>query len=105
MWPAQVRAATAVPRTLEDLRPAKGTVALRCSMPGCRKCLAFKSQQPVYERALRAKGVIEVIPWNCKHKTRRDIALNAGVDDLPAYVLLSARGKPCVVTPGQGNSQ
>ena len=99
MWPAQYRAARAVvPHSLNELRPTHGLVALRCTLPGCTKCAAFEVEgRDAFEVAL---GAVSVLPWDCAHARRRRLAEAAGVDDLPAYVLLRPRkAKITVVVP------
>lgn len=102
MWPSVYRATRAVPRTLDDLRPRRAGArrAYRCSMRGCRKCAEFETEgRSAYEDALRAKGMT-VVDWDCseRQRTHRRLAEEAGVDDLPAYfVLTSERGAPAEV--------
>ena len=99
MWPAALRAAAAVPPpSLDALRPCgDGVVALRCTGRGCAACAAFESDgdRGRFEAALGAV----VVPWDCAAPARRALARAAGVDALPAYVVLRARGPPQVVVP------
>ena len=98
MWPVQYRAAYAVvPSSLDELRPPRGVVALRCTLPGCVRCAAFEAEgRDAFEAGLRAT----VLPWDCKHRARHALAEAAGVDQLPAYVLLRPHPRPVeVVTP------
>lgn len=89
-WPSLYRASQVVaPKSLEELRPRKGMIALRCTLPGCRACRAFAAKsRDAHERALRARGVTAVLPWNCASPKHRDLAVGAGVDELPSYVLI-----------------
>jgi hypothetical protein len=101
MWPAQRRAIDVAPRvTLDDLRPYRGEVALRCTLRGCTECATFETEgRAAYERELRARGAADVLHWDCADPARRRVALAAGVDALPAYVIVPSRGAPRVRTP------
>lgn len=102
MWPAQYRATRAVaPRSVEELRPARGVVALRVTMPGCTECARFEVEgRAAYEEALRRdKGVTHIHDWSCKRASYRRVALDAGVEDLPSYLLVPARGEVRVERP------
>lgn len=100
MWPAQIRAALAVPpRSLEELRPQRGTVALRVTAPGCPACARFE----VEDRAdFEAQLGLPVVEWNCTCASHRRAALAAGVHDVPAYVILPSRGAMQVRLPLAG---
>ena len=95
---ARYRALAAVPpATLEELAPSRGTVALRCRAPGCARCADFEVQgRDAFEASL---GVDLVVPWDCGHARRRDLALAAGVTAVPAYVVLEAGGGVRVLRP------
>tara|TARA_B110000046_G_scaffold4946_1_gene5258 strand:+ start:522 stop:839 length:318 start_codon:yes stop_codon:yes gene_type:complete len=102
MWPAQYRAARAVPpHSLEELRPAHGTVALRITLPGCTECARFEVEdRSDYEAWLKhGEGVTHIYDWDCQRASYRRSAEAAGVDELPSYVLLPAKGAPRVVRP------
>ena len=102
MWPAYRRSVNAVaPGSLEELRPARGVLALRCTLPGCAACAAFQTERrAAYEHNLKSShGVVDILPWNCKSHHRRKLAVDAGVDDLPAYVFIPARGRIRVEEP------
>lgn len=86
-----------VPKTLDELRLPKDTVVLRCVLPGCAACADFAPRRAEYERK---RGWRHVLRWDCSHKRRRQLAMDAGVGDLPAYVVVPPRGAPIhVVVP------
>lgn len=92
---ALLRAAQAVaPRSLDELRPRRsgGLVVLRCTVPGCAACADFESRRGAFERTLGATA--PVVPWDCSRPAHRRLAVAAGVDDLPAYVLLPPGREP-----------
>ena len=102
MWPAQYRATRAVaPRSVEELRPRHGVLALRVTMPGCTECARFEVEgRAAYEEALRRdEGVTHIHDWSCKRASYRRVAMDAGVEDLPSYVLVPARGSTRVARP------
>jgi len=78
----------AVPTTtLDHLRPSVGTIALKCFASQCPSCRSYDMDGRVaFEETL---GVNHVLPWNCDDQRRRAIARTAGVNDLPAYVVLT----------------
>ena len=86
LWPSLYRASQAVaPHTLDELRPSTGLVALRCTLHGCSACRRFEtSGRAAYERTLHAT----VLPWDCTNAEHRRLATDAGVDALPAYILI-----------------
>ena len=87
----------AVPATLEGLRPRTGAIALRCVLRGCSACKSFDAdERAAFEPTL---GVRHVLPWGCDDEARRRIATEAGVTDLPAYVVVPATGPVRVVRP------
>ena len=101
-WPAYRRSLEAVPpRSLEEIRPAKGVLILRCTLPGCTACAAFQTERrAAYEGHLKQKHhPVSFLDWNCGSAHRRKLAVDVGVDDLPAYVFVPARGRIRVEEP------
>lgn len=96
---ARYRALACVPPdTLAELTPVRGTIALRCSAPGCARCATFEVEERAdYEKTFH--GVDHIVPWNCADPHRRQLAMDAGVRAIPAYVLLSSSSEPRVLTP------
>lgn len=91
---------TAPPSTLVELCPPRGiTLALRCYVPGCTACADFETQgRQAFESTAFPPGT-RFLDWDCKRGRRRDLAMEAGVDELPSYVLLSAAMPVHVVRP------
>jgi hypothetical protein len=88
MEAARWRAVLATIRSLEEVRPRKGgrPVALRCTMPGCSACAAFEAERrDDFEKRL---GDCLILEWMCTQR-RADLAMQAGVTDVPAYILLT----------------
>lgn len=86
---ALLRSATAIPpRSLDELRPPVGhrPIALFCTREGCSNCAAFD----VEDRAEFQKSlpVSEIQPWDCGNEHKKNLAIDAGVDVLPAYLLI-----------------
>ncbi len=100
MWPAATRAFEVVaPRSLDEIRPSKGVVVLRCSMPGCTDCATFDTEGRVdFERTRLPSDTQSILEWNCGSFAHRELAANAGVDKLPAYLLVPAGRVPITVT-------
>ena len=95
---AYFRAVHAVlPPTLESVRPRHGKIALRCTMSGCTECARFETE---YRAVFEDRLGMAVVEWDCTRQRPRDLALAAGVDQLPAYIVLSADDpQPRVVRP------
>lgn len=90
MRSAKRRAIVSCPKSLDELRPRRGErpVALACSMTGCSACAAFDAEgRDDYEARLSVTH--DIIPWKCDKGRRVTLAMDAGVDELPAYLLLS----------------
>lgn len=105
MWPAYGRAAQVfAPKHLVDLRRdcAGGAVALRCFLPQCRACKRFYNS-PAKRKSFEAQELpqgTQIIPWDCAQSDQhRQLAAAAGVDNLPAYVLISVNGTISVIEP------
>ena len=97
---ARYRALACVPpNTLAELTPARGTIALQCSAPGCARCATFEVEERAEFEKASLDGVDYIVPWNCADHHRRQLAMDAGVRAIPAYVLLSASSEPRVLTP------
>ena len=84
------------PKTLDELRMPKDEVVLRCVLPGCTACADFQPRRAAFERQ---KGWRHVLHWDCSKARRRALAQDAGVDALPAYVVVPPRGPVRVVVP------
>ena len=78
-----------VPKSLDELRLPRKDVVLYVSVPGCEMCRAFQSRRAAYERS---KGWKNVLDWSGTHYRRRALALEAGVTDLPAYIVVPPHG-------------
>lgn len=77
----------AVPVTLDNVRPASGRIAIKCFKTTCPECRAFDADgRLAFEETLDAT---HILPWNCDDPHLRALALDAGVHDLPAYILLT----------------
>ena len=84
-------------RDLSEFRSTSGTVALRCAREGCVECRSFDADGRIgFEQRLRAA---RVIPWDCDVDERRELAARAGVDKIPAYVLVAPSGEVSVRYP------
>lgn len=89
----------AVPPNLENLRPKRhgDTIALKCVSHKCIECKSFEVDGRIaFESSLK---VNRILPWCCDDAERRRFALNVGVDDLPAYILIPSHGAPRVLRP------
>jgi hypothetical protein len=80
-----------VPKTLDELRLPRKEVVLYVHMPGCGSCADFAPRRADYERK---RGWERVVDWSGAHKRRRQLAIEAGVGDLPAYVVVPPRTSP-----------
>ena len=99
MQSAIERCYRAVPPTLENMRPRRhgDTLALKCFLHDCSQCRTFDADGRLqFEESL---GVKKVLPWCCDDTERRRIAIDVGVGDLPAYIILSADGSTRVTRP------
>ena len=78
------------PSSLDAARvPGAGTVALRCTLAGCESCARFETEDRAdFEQGLYRGGVSDIVEWDCGSSRHRELAIQAGVDELPAYVLL-----------------
>ena len=88
---AEVRAMlSSPPPDLRAFRPRAGEppVALLCTLPGCRECARFERARPSYEA--RELPGFDVWPWNCGRPAKHQLARGAGVDAIPAYVVLTS---------------
>ena len=84
---------------VRDLAPSRGVLALRCTKSGCISCADFATDGRIaFEERLRARhpDFVAIRPWNCDVTEMRDLALAAGVSQLPAYVLVRASGEVAV---------
>ena len=92
-WPAAYRSwQLTPPRTLEELRPsagAAGDVVLRCVMPGCTACARFETEGRATFEEDRFRNAGVVLEWNCRSAPHRALAQQAGVNELPAYVVIA----------------
>ena len=88
----------APPKSLEMLRGPE-TVALRCTLEGCSRCAGFK-QTSEFE-AFESKFE-HVIPWECDREEYKTLAVDAGVGNLPAYIVIPPTGPIHVVEPLSG---
>jgi len=86
----------AVPlKHVRDLAPKRGVLALRCVRTGCTACADFETDgRPVFEERLKSEhsSRLNIRRWNCDDAEMKDLALAAGVTDIPAYVLISSTG-------------
>ena len=80
------------PASLEEIRPRKmdaPDLVLRCHMPGCSVCAKFETEgQHAFEET-HFRGA-DVIDFDCGRTKHRTLAMGAGVDELPCYIVLSA---------------
>ena len=83
---------------VRDLAPSQGVVALRCTRTGCVACADFEADGCVaFEDRLRTEHArVQIRKWNCDLPDLRTLALDAGVTDLPAYILVSHTGNVTV---------
>lgn len=86
----------AVPLTnVRELAPTRGVVALRCVRTGCTTCADFETDgRLTFEERLRSEhsSHLNIRRWNCDDTDMRNLALAAGVTDIPAYLLISSTG-------------
>lgn len=103
MWPSYRRAVMyAPPSSLRELQPSTpGTsTVLFCTLPGCPACKRFKAEKPAFEsKHFSAAERQSMIPWNCGEEDKKKVALEAGVSDIPAYVVLAYGKKPRLIQP------
>lgn len=86
------------PSTLDELRRSRGSVALYCFRRGCERCSSFSADGRVaFEEDLGPTTTI--VPWNVGRAHQRRLAMDAGVDDLPAYVIIPPKKRIHVKTP------
>lgn len=97
---AMQRCYRAVPLAhVRDLAPYRGALALRCTKSGCISCADFATDGRIaFEERLRADtpDLAAIRSWNCDVPELRALALDAGVSDLPAYILVRASGEVAV---------
>ena len=90
-WKSVTRLKRALPTSFaEQCRPGE-TVAFRCTMPGCSACAEFESSgdRARFETHLkRSEHVDRIVEWNCGDRPQRTLALRAGVDHIPSYVIV-----------------
>lgn len=86
----------AVPLThVRELAPTRGVVALRCVRTGCTACADFETDgRLTFEERLKSEhsSHLNIRRWNCDNMEMRKLALDAGVTDIPAYLLISSTG-------------
>lgn len=89
------------PTSVRELKaPDRRPIALRCTLQNCRECHRFEhsGKQATYESHLeRYRGISRILPWDCESETHRAAALELGVKELPAYIILSQCEAPLVV--------
>ena len=61
-----------------------------CFHPSCGGCREYAASQE--KRETESKFDSHVIPWDCANERKKDIAQDAGVTQLPCYVIIPARG-------------
>lgn len=91
-------ASTVAPASLDELRPPPGerAIALRCTMRGCTSCARFEAEErDDYERDM---DVSEIVPWDCTGRAHRALATAAGVEHVPAYVIVPPHPAPIRVS-------
>ena len=101
MWPSLYRAVHATPPdTLDALRESFGRpVVLRCTAPRCTQCAAYEGEGD--PAGFEARTFSDpVVSWPCVTARHRALASAAGVDELPAYIQLSATPPRVVRPPG-----
>ena len=90
----------AVPVTLENLRPTRGTVAIKCFTTSCPNCRSFDLDLDGRRSFEQTLSATYVLPWNCDDPELGSMAVAVGVTDLPAYIVLSSdEVQPRVVRP------
>lgn len=86
---AYLRSLTVIPpKSVDDLRPKPGMppIALRCTRSGCVECAKYEVEQQIpFEASLH---VSKVLDWKCDKQDFKEFAVNAGVDELPAYIIV-----------------
>lgn len=87
----------AVPvKSLSEVRPAHGAVALRCHTHGCSACADFDvNHRAQFEETALPKDTT-VWSWDCDVEPQRALAIDAGAVSLPTYIVVPATG-PIVV--------
>ena len=101
MWRSLLRALESTPvSSLDDLRPFTGQRdrALRCHVPGCASCAKFDTERRLDFEESTFRGAADVVSFDCSSSQHRRLAVAAGVSNLPAYILLSDRGTPRVLS-------
>jgi hypothetical protein len=87
MWPAQETALQALPPD-RAVNPFPTTsFVLHCHAPRCASCAQYEGESKASFEAERFRGA-HVVPWDCGDERRRAFALAAGVDALPAYIVV-----------------
>ena len=90
MYEAWIRAADAVGmRDLSELKLRTATLALLVTSPGCEACAKVETEE--WDRLCRSceRRGAPLVQWKCTGENERNAALNAGVDDVPAIVLIT----------------
>ena len=79
---------------VRDLACKRSVLALRCSKTGCISCADFEVDgRSAFEERLRSEyDRIEIRRWNCDVSELRDLAISAGVTDIPAYIIITSSG-------------
>jgi len=80
---------------IRDLVPKHGVVALRCVRTGCTACADFETDgRLAFEERLASEhsSNFNIRRWNCDYEDMRNLALTAGVTDIPSYLLISSTG-------------
>lgn len=90
----------APPKTLDEMRPGRGkrSLILYVSMPGCTRCADFEGNYKDEFERKRFPGYY-ILEWKCNHRRRKSLAMDAKVDDLPAYVIIPPKKRISVVVP------
>lgn len=80
---------------VRDLAPKRGVLALRCVRTRCIACTDFETDGRIaFEERLQSEEAshVTIRRWNCDSEEMRQLALAAGVTDIPAYILIYPLG-------------
>ena len=95
MWNAHIRSLQVSPPTsLEDMQRLLNVnpVTLRCFARGCIRCSEFETEERLDYESKHMEGRT-VVPWDCTDSEKREFAMRIGVENVPSYVHIPARGR------------
>ena len=100
-WKSLLRAYESTPiQSFDDIAPNPGRadLVLKCYVPGCATCARFDTERRDAFEGATFRGA-DIASFDCSYPRHRELALGAGVGDLPAYIVLAPGRSPRVVTP------